>query len=522
MIELEKFRNLNAMLDNAVRRFPDKTSILMEDRQVSFARLDEDSNRVAHALIAMGVKKGDRVAMMQASNPEFVIVFFGIMKAGAIAVPLDSRYIPDELDRIFADCRPEVLVIENPPLESLLSALPRFDSIEHVITFGPAYAGQFSDYNEILSKYPSSGSDVNVEPEDIAIISYTGGPTQKPHGVALSHYSVSTEAVNSAYVFRQTDKDVLMQFALPMYHQFGLTSVLMASIYKGSTVAVVPGTGRSIDSFMETVERLKGTMYMGVPYIYALMINVARREGINHDLSSLRLCASGGAPLEPPIIRMFKESYGMNIIDIWGQTETVSHATVSPIDGSGKIGYTGKPMPCWEIKIFDENDNELPPGQDGEIVARGPVMAGFYNKPEATAEIMRTGWLHTGDIGHLDEEGSLCIIGRKRRMLILKGQNIFPEDIEDILSAHPKIADVRVRGITDIVRGETVKALVKLKPGETATEQEIRQYCQGRMADYKLPRDIEFVDKIPDVIRNWKRPDTESLKKADIRLEGTG
>ncbi len=522
MIELDKFKNLNAMLENAVRRFPDKTAILMGDRQVSFARLHEDSNRVAHALISMGVSKGDRVAMMQASNPEFVIIFFGIMKAGAIAVPLDSRYIADELDRLFSDCRPEALVIENPPLESLLPVLSRFESIKHVITFDPAYAGQFTDYNEILAKYPSSDVDVNVEPEDIAIISYTGGPTQKPHGVTLSHYSVTTEAVNSAYVFRQTDKDVLMQFALPMYHQFGLTSVLMASIYKGSTVAVVPGTGRSIDSFMETVERLHGTMYMGVPYIYALMINVARREGIKYDLSSLRLCASGGAPLEPPIIKMFEESYGMKIIDIWGQTETVSHATVSPIDGSGKIGYTGKPLPCWEIKIFDENDNELPPGRDGEIVVRGPVMAGFYNKPEATAEIMRTGWLHTGDIGHLDEEGSLCITGRKRRMLILKGQNIFPEDIEDILSAHPGIADVRVRGVTDIVRGETVKALVKLKPGETATEQEIRQYCQGRMADYKLPRDIEFVDKIPDVIRNWQRPDTESLKKADIRLEGTG
>ena len=522
MVELDKFKNLNVMLENAVRRFPDKAAILMGERRVSFTQLDEDSNRVAHALIDKGVRKGDRVAMMQASNPEFVTVFFGIMKAGAIAVPLDSRYVADELDRLFADCLPRVLVIENPPLESLLPALLRFKSIEQVITFDPAYAGQFTDYNEILAKYPPSGVDISVEPDDIAIISYTGGPTQKPHGVALSHYSVSTEAVNSAYVFQQTDKDVLMQFALPMYHQFGLTSVLMASIYKGSTVAVVPGTGRSIDSFMEAVERLKGTMYMGVPYIYSLMINVARREGIRHDLSSLRLCASGGAPLEPPIIHMFKESYGMKIIDIWGQTETVSHATVSPIDGSGKTGYTGKPMPCWEIKIFDENDNELHPGQDGEIVARGPVMAGFYNKPEATAEIMRNGWLHTGDIGHLDEEGFLCITGRKRRMLILKGQNIFPEDIEEVLSAHPGIAEVRVMGVIDIVRGETVKALVKLKPGETTTEQEIRQYCQGRMADYKLPRDIEFVDKIPGVIRNWKRPDTESLKKADIRLEGKG
>jgi len=520
MVEPEKQENLNHILENAARRFADKTAVLMGERRVSFARLNEDSNRVAHALISMGVKKGDRVAMMQASNPEFVVVFFGIMKAGGIAVPLDSRYIADELDRLFNDCRPKALVAENPPLESLLPALPRFDSIEHVITFDPAFKGKFTDYREILIKNPSSGLDVPVDPEDIAIISYTGGPTQKPHGVVLSHYSVITEAVNSAYVFQQTDKDILMQFALPMYHQFGLTSVLVASICKGSTVVVVPGTGRSIDSFMETVEREKGTIYMGVPYIYSLMINVARREGVRHDLSSLRLCVSGGAPLEPAVINLFKELYGFTILDVWGQTETVSQATVAPIDGSGKTGASGKPMPCWEIKIFDENDNELPPGQEGEIVARGPVMTGFYNKPEATARIIKNGWLHTGDIGRMDEDGSLYITARKRRMLILKGQNIFPDDIEEVMAAHPKIAEVKVIGVIDIVRGETVKALVRLKPGETATEQEIRQYCQGRMADYKLPREIEFVDTIPAEIPGWTRP--QSLKAADIRLEGTG
>jgi long-chain acyl-CoA synthetase len=520
MVELEKPKNLITMLENAVRHFADKTAILMGERRVSFSQLNDDSNRVAHALIAMGVKKGDRVAMIQASNPEFVAVFFGIMKAGGIAVPLDSRYIADELDRLFNDCRPKVLVAENPPLESLLPALPRFDSIEHVITFDPSIKGKFTCFRDILAEYPPSGVNVPVEPEDIAIISYTGGPTQKPHGVALSHRSVGTEAVNSAYVLRQTDKDVLMQFALPMYHQFGLTSVLMASISKGNTVVVVPGTGRSIDSFMEAVEREKGTIYMGVPYIYSLMINVARREGIKYDLSSLRLCISGGAPLESVIIKMFRKYYGMKIIDVWGQTETVSQATVEPIDGSGKIGRSGKPMPCWEIKIFDENDNELPTGQEGEIVARGPVMTAFYNKPDATARILRNGWLHTGDIGSLDEDGSLLITGRKRRMLILKGQNIFPDDIEDVLSAHPKIAEVGVIGVTDIVRGETVRAMIRLKPGETATEQEIRQYCQGRMADYKLPREIEFVDTMPAEIPLWKRP--ESLESVDISLEGTG
>ena len=503
--------NLKKMLENTVEKYADKTAIIKGERRMSFAELEEASNRVANALIRMGVEKGDRVATLQASNPEFASIFFGILKAGGIAVPLDSRYIADELVCIFNDCRPKVMVAENPPLESLLPALPRFDSVKNVIVFTEEQQEKFTSYKKIITESPSSAVNVEIGPEDIAIISYTGGPTQKPHGVALSHQNVYTEATNSALTFEQTDKDMLMQFALPMYHQFGLTSVVLASIYTGNTIVVVPGTGRSISSFMEAVEREKGTVYMGVPYIYALMINVARREGIKYDLSSLRLCASGGAPLPVEIIKSFKEYYGMNLLDVWGQTETVSQATVMPIDGSGPTGATGKPMPCWEMKIFDENDNELPPDREGEIVMRGPVMTSFYNKPEATAEILRKGWLHTGDIGKIDEDGFLFITGRKRRMLILKGQNIFPDDIEEVLAKHPKIAEVKIAGVSDVIRGETVKALIRLKPGETATEQEIRQYCQGRMADYKLPREIEFTDKIPEVIPNWTRPESAEI-----------
>jgi long-chain acyl-CoA synthetase len=255
---------------------------------------------------------------------------------------------------------------------------------------------------------------------------------------------------------------------------------------------------------------------MGVPYIYSLMINVARREGTRHDLSSLRCCVSGGAPLEPVVIDLFKKYYGLNILDIYGQTETVCQIVVCPLDNSCPEGSSGKAMPCWEIKIFDENDNELPPGREGEIVTRGPVMNGFYNQPEATAEIIRNGWLHTGDIGWMDKDGFLFITGRKRRMLILKGQNIFPADIEEVLSAHPKIAEAKVQGIPDIVRGETVKVLVRLKSGETATEQEIRRYCQERMADYKLPRVVEFVDVMPAEIPLWRRSE---VAVADFTLE---
>jgi long-chain acyl-CoA synthetase len=498
--------DLKSILEDAARRFAGKTSIVIGERRVSFRQLDEDSNRVVHALLKMGLKKGDRVAMIQASNPEFVVVFFGIIKAGCIAVPLDSRYIADELASIFDDCRPAALAIEGQPLAALSPSLCRLRSVRHVISVNAEPDGRFVPLSRILEEESASPVDISIDPDDIAIISYTGGPTREPHGVALSHRAVTTEAVNSAGVFEQTEKDVLMQFALPMYHQFGLTAVLLASIYKGSTVVVVPGTGRSVHSFMEAVEKEKGTMYLAVPYIYSLMINVADREGIHNDISSLRLCIAGGAPLPVEMIRLFKKHFGFDLLDIYGQTESVSQITVSPIDGSGKIGSSGKPMPCWKIKIFDDEDRELPPGREGEIVARGPVLTCIYNRPEATAEVLRNGWLHTGDLGYIDEDGFLFVTGRKRRMLILKGQNIFPGDIEEVLERHPAVAEARIAGVPDLVRGETVRALVRLKPGQAATEQEIRQFCQGRMADYKLPREIVFVDVMPESIPNWRRP----------------
>jgi long-chain acyl-CoA synthetase len=507
--------DLSQMLEGAAKRFPRKTAIIFEGRHITFAELEAEAGRVAGGLARLGVKKGDRVAMIQSSNPTFVTAFFGIMKAGGIAVPLDARYVADELASLFNDCRPKVLFVEDPPLASLAPVMPRYGSIKHIVTFGGQAGWRYMPYEELITATPLPVN--SIDPEDAAIISYTGGPTLRPHGVVLSHRSVSTEAVNSAGVFRQTEDDVLLQFALPFYHQFGLTAVLLASVYKGSTIATVPGTGRSIHSFMQAVEREKGTMYMGVPYIYSLMINVARREGIKHDLSSLRLCISGGAPLEPVVIDMFGKYYGYKIIDIYGQTESVSQITVMPIDGSGPTGSSGKPMPCWEIKIFDEDDNELPPGREGEIVARGPVMTGFYHKPAATARALKNGWLHTGDIGRLDQDGFLFITARRRRMLILKGQNIFPEDIEPVLVSHPAIAAAKVLGVQDIVRGETVKALVRLEPGKTATEAEIRQFCQGRMADYKLPRDIEFVEVIPETVPNWTRPDPAA---AELALTG--
>jgi long-chain acyl-CoA synthetase len=507
--------DITSILKDTAARLPDKTSIVMGEQRISFGSLKKDANRVTQALLKMGVKKGDRVAMMQSNSPEFVSVFFGIIQAGAIAVPLDSRYVAEELISLFNDCTPGIFFIESTCLEPLIPSLPQFKSIKSIITINHPADKRFIRYEDILAQNSDTEAKISVSPKDVAIISYTGGPTYKPHGVALSQGAIFTEVINSAKVFRQTEKDVMILFALPMYHQFGLTAALLGSIYSGNVVVCVAGTGRSVDSFMEAVEKEKGTIYCGVPYIYSLMINVARRAGIKHNLSSLRLLASGGAPLETMVINQFKELYGFSIRDIYGQTESICHVTVMPIDGEGKLGSSGKTLPCWEMKIFDDDDNPLPPGKEGEIVVRGPVMTGFWNKPEATAKALRNGWLHTGDIGWIDEEGYLFITARKRRMLILKGQNIFPADIEAVLETHPQVAEAKVMGKIDLIRGETVKAIVRLKPGMIVTEQELRQYCQPHMADYKVPKEIDFVNVMPANPPVWRRPagyDSADLK----------
>ena len=502
--------NLKLMLEEAAGRYGRKTAIVLGDRRLSYAELDETSNKVANALIRTGVNKGDRVAMLLPNSPEFAIIYFGIVKAGSIAVPLDITYKVDELASLFDNCQPKVLVAESPTLEPLVPALPRFKSIKQVIDLGSKYEGQFLSYREIMATGSSSSVEAGLEPEDIAHIGYTGGPTNRPQGAMLFHQSLVTEAAISGDGFQQTDKDIVMLFALPMYHVFGLVAVMLASVYKGSTVVIVPGTGLSISNFMATIERERGTMFLGVPYIFALAVDIAGKEGVKNDLSSLRLCGSAGAPLSIDIIRRFKQHYGFDLIDFWGLTEAVCHVTCPPIDGTGKLGSVGKALPGWEVKIVDDNAKELPPNQPGEIIVTGPIMEGYYNNPQATAEVIRDGWLYTGDIGRVDEDGYLFILGRKKEMIIVKGQNIYPSDVEDVLYTHPKVAKAAVVGIPDELRGEVVRTVISLKEGEVTTEEEIRRFCRKHMADFKVPKQVIFMDSLPKTA-------TGKIRKEDLR-----
>lgn len=240
-------------------------------------------------------------------------------------------------------------------------------------------------------------------------------------------------------------------------------------------------------------------MFLGVPYIFALAVEMAEQEGIKNDLSSLRVCVSAGASLPIDIIQQFKQRYGFDIFDFYGLSEAICVVTGQPVDGSGKLGSVGKALPGWAVKAIDDNGQELPLNQSGEVIVRGPMMTGYYNNRQATAGVIKDGWLYSGDIGRLDEDGYLFITGRKKETIIVKGQNIYPGDIESVLSRHPQVAGVRVTGIPDKLRGEVVGAVVSLKEGEVATEQEIKQFCLERLASYKVPRQVIFSNSLPKI-----------------------
>ncbi|MEK7354298.1 MAG: AMP-binding protein, partial [Chloroflexota bacterium] len=498
-------------LERAAGFYRDKTAIVSGDSLLSYADLDKASNKVANALTKMGVDKGDRIAMLLSNSPDFVITFFGIVKAGAIAVPLDPQYRLDELAALFNDCLPVALVSESPILEPIIPFLSRFESIKHVIDLSAQCNGQFLSYPEIMATSPARRVQIEPKPEDIALILYTSGPSFLTRGVMLSHRSMVKEAAIMGDGFQQTDKDAVMLYALPMYHVFGLVAVLLAAVYKGSAVVMVPGTGLSISTCMAAIEREKGTIFFAVPYIFALAIDMAEKEGIKSDLSSLRVCSSSGDFLPARLIKRFKELYGFKILDCFALTEAVCHVTCPSLNGDGKSGSVGKTLPGWEAKIVDDKGQEVPCEQPGEIVLRGPFMLGYYNNLQATAEVLKDGWLHTGDIGKIDEDGNLFITGRKKDIIIVKGQNIHPADIEAVLYQHPQVAEAAVIGIPDEMRGEVVGAVVSLKAGAAATEQDIKRLCLERLASYKVPKQIFFLDSLPRT--SFGTIDKESIRR---------
>lgn len=488
--------NLKTVLEDVVVYRGGKTAIVSGDSRMSYLNLEQSSNRVASSLLRLGVRGGDRVAILLNNSPQFVDIFFGIVKIGAIAVPLDTKYKNRELKCLLGHCQPKILFTENPYLEEVASLITELKYIEYVINLSAASNdGQFLSYEEIMAKGSTQSAEVDIRPEDIACIIYTSGPAFAPKGAAISHMNLVRAAAISADGFQQSDRDVVALFALPMHHIVGLIIILLTSICRGSTVVILPGL--SISGLMQVIERERVTIFIGVPFIHALMVKKAKEEDITYDLSSLRICGSIGAPLSQKLAQQFERYLCLRLINFYGLTESTAHVTCQSLNGSGKAGSVGKALSGWEVKIVDDDDRELSANRSGEVIISGPIMSRYYKSPHDTAEMIKHGWLYTSDIGRMDGEGNLFLTGLKKDMIIAKGQNIYPSDIETVLLDHQKVSDAAVTGIPDEMRGEVVGAAVVLKAGETVTEQEIKNFCLEHLANFRVPKQVIFLDSLP-------------------------
>ncbi|MGQ9677343.1 MAG: long-chain-fatty-acid--CoA ligase [Chloroflexota bacterium] len=513
------------ILVDTARRFPSHTAAIFFGARLTYRQLDALSNRFANALVGMGIEKGDRVQLHLPNCPQFVIALFGILKAGAVAVPTNPLYVERELEQQVNDSGAETIVtltrfyptvkriwsrtklnnviVTNikdyfPPLTRLLFSLFKEKSEGHAVAIDRA-SGSCA-WSELLNRCSDTPPRVDVQPEDVAALIYTGGTTGIPKGAMLTHASLMANTRQLSALDPELVEGKETMFAImPFFHSYGLTGVMLQSIANAMTLIIMPRF--QIDEVLKAIDKYKPTYFLGVPTIY-FAINSAP-DVDRYDIRSIKVCVSAAAPLPAEVVERFESLTGGHLVEGYGLTEASPAAIINPIYGRRKIGSIGVPIPDTEARIVDveTGEKEMPIGEPGELILRGPqVMKGYWNNPEETALVLRNGWLHTGDIAKRDEDGYFYMVDRKKDMIIAGGYNIYPHDIEEVLHQHPKVKEAVVVGVPDKYRGETVKAYIVLKDGETATEREMLDYCAANLAKYKAPKIVEFRPELPKTI----------------------
>jgi long-chain acyl-CoA synthetase len=486
--------NLAVMLRESARRVPDKTALILGETQVSYAQLDDLSDRVAANLAAAAVAPGDRVGLQLPNIPQFVIAYFGILKAGGVAVPMNVLLKAPEIEFQLRDSGARALITHGSVLgESAKAAEAAGVSSLYVVTEtgAPSTGTAF----EALLAGDSPGQQLaQRSPADPAVIIYTSGTTGTPKGAVLSHFSLYTNADIPARLFEFGDRDTVV-VALPLFHVFALSSIMNTAVLLGGTMSLVPRfEPRAV---LDLIQRDRATVFMGVPTMYIALLQALGDDG---DFSSLRIAISGGAPIPAEVIDTFERRFGLAILEGYGLSETASTTTFNISATERKVYSAGKPIWGVSVEIWDVDGRPLPAGAGhvGEIVVRGPnVMTGYHENPEATARAFAGGWFHTGDLGYLDEDGFLFIVDRIKDMIIRGGYNVYPREVEEVLYAHPAVAEAAVIGVPDPKLGEEVHAIVSLKPGVPATEAGLIEFVKERVAAYKYPRTVEFRDTLP-------------------------
>jgi len=497
---------LKEILTEWARKHPEKTAVVCGKNRLSFLELEQSANRLANGLLKLGIGRGDRVAFLAPVDTiEYLICSFGVHGSGAAFIPVDVRFKIEEIDFLIKDCQPKAVISESPYFGSLASILPTWESVEHIVDLSATPSAPFLSYREILATNSPRSPDLELDAEDIAMFRYSSGTTGRPKGAMMRHRNEVAALNTSADGLMQTEDDIfLVPLVLPAHWMFYFC---MYTLLRGGTVVIAPGL--AADEFLGIIEREKVTFLFGFPPQLTEMANITVEQVKRFDLSSLRMCLLVGF-LAADIRSKFKQRFAFDITDGYGFAESPSWVTLQPLDGTGKPGSVGKVLPGWELKIVDEDGRELPCGYTGEIAARGvPLMLGYYNRPQLTAEVIdNEGFYHSGDIGRMDEDGYLFLLGRKKEMIVVAGKEVYPVEVEAVLSRHPKVGEAAVLGIPHEVKGEVVKAVIV--PKEEASAEEIESFCRLHLLEHEVPVEIEFRNFLPKTPRGTVRK--EELK----------
>jgi len=485
--------NIVDLITKNAEYYPESRAIICGDdgREFTWAEYNLLINRFGNGLIKMGIEKGDRVGIYLPNGPEYLIAFFGAMKIGAIALPFNILYKSGEISYILSNSRAKAVVGASREVkQNVLSIRDEIPSVEKFITYGELVEGTI-DFNSFITESSDVLATADCAEDDTATMMYTSGTTGRPKGVMLTHKNFVTKAAVNGLAEQISEQDIFMT-ATPYCHIF-ITVTLLGPLYVGASVLSM--SRFNPEKALELLSQYKVTHFAGVPTMYIFMMNSYSPE--KYDLSSWRFKQTAGYSMPPELFNKIEDVFGPALCEYYGSTETGATVTYNRV-GHSKIGSIGPVAPGYSMKITDENGNELPAGEVGEILVKGNgIFKGYWEMPEATEEAFKDGYFCTGDLGCCDEDGYFFIVDRKKDLILCGGYNVYPREVEDILYQNPKILECAVLSKEDPARGEVPVAYAVLKKGEELTEEELIDYCKQRMASYKVPRFVYFIDEIP-------------------------
>jgi len=476
--------NLIELLARGESHGGERPALVADDRVTSYGQLVHQAGSLARHLRRLGLRPGDRVALLLPTLPEYVPAYFGILGAGAVVVPINPRARAPEIRHIVEDCGVQAAIAYVDAVDELRKAA----SLSHLITAGgPAPEGALAD----LVRAPEPLDPRVAKSDDLAQICYTSGTTGKPKGVMLTHQNLVLNAESLAEACGASPADRMLAIA-PLGHILGTSLVMNMTLLSGG--ALVFCAKLDPDTIMGTIERQRCTFVGAVPTVYIMMLN----HPSQHDLGSLRDAMCGGASCPVEVLNAFQKRFGVRILEGYGITEIAGGAAFNPLHGLRKPGSVGVPIKQTEVAILDDAGRALSPGEVGELCIKGPmVMAGYYGQPDATRETVRDGWLRTGDLAYADADGYYFIVDRKKDLIITSGFNVYPREVEEVLYQHPGVAEAGVVGLPDPVKGELVSACVTLRSDVEATAADLIAFCKERLTPYKVPVRVEFFPALP-------------------------